>query len=91
MRPATLAELAERYAVEVPPIRGYGSFPEFSGMYVAATRVLSQPDDLARVVDEVVEDAFLAGAVWVEPSFYAPHYEGRFGTNEDTVTIVLDG
>lgn len=90
MRPATLAELAERYAVEVPPIRGYGSFPEFSGMYLAATRVLSQPDDLARVVDEVVEDAFLAGAVWVEPSFYAPHYEGRFGTNEDTVTIVLD-
>jgi adenosine deaminase len=89
MRPATLHELADHYGVEVPPIRGFGSFAEFSGMYVAATQVLQSPADLARVVDEVVEDAAMAGACWVEPSFYAPHYTGRYGSDQDTVEIVL--
>ncbi len=90
MRPATLAEMAERQGLDVPPTAGYGSFTEFAAMYEAATRVLRTPDDLARVVDEVVEDAALAGAVWVEPSFYAPHYTGRFGDDRDTVEIVLE-
>lgn len=90
MRPATLAELAERYGVDVPPIRGFGSFPEFSGMYVAACAVLREEADLRRVVDEVVEDAALAGAHWVEPSFYAPHHRARFGRDEDIVELVLD-
>jgi adenosine deaminase len=90
MRPTTLAELAEHYGVEVPPIRGFGSFSEFSGMYLAATEVLQAPEDLARVVDEVVADAAAAGATWVEPSFYAPHYTGRFGSDQDTVDIVLE-
>lgn len=90
MRPTTLAEMAERYGVEVPPIRGFGSFPEFSGMYVAACAVLREEADLRRVVDEVVEDAVLAGAHWVEPSFYAPHHRARFGRDEDIVELVLD-
>jgi adenosine deaminase len=90
MRPATLTEMAAHYGVDVPPITGFGSFPEFSGMYVAACQVLMKPEDLARVVDEVVEDAKLAGAAYVEPSFYAPHHNNRLGTTEAIVEMVLD-
>jgi len=32
----------------------------------------------------------LDGAVWVEPSFYAPHHRNRFGADEDIVDMVLD-
>ena len=37
MRSSTLAELAQKYDMEMPTIRGYGSFAAFSDMYVAAT------------------------------------------------------
>ena len=39
---------------------------------------------------EVVEDSVLDGAVWVEPSFYAPHHRDRFGADEDIIDMVLD-
>jgi adenosine deaminase len=90
MRPSTLAELAETAGIPVPEIRGYGSFTAFSDTYVAACQVLLTPDDFARLVYEVVEDSVLDGAVWVEPSFYAPHHRNRFGADEGIVDMVLD-
>jgi adenosine deaminase len=90
MRPATLAELADTAGIPVPEIRGYGSFTAFSDTYVAACQVLLTPDDFARLVFEVVEDSALDGAVWVEPSFYAPHHRNRFGEDEAIVDMVLD-
>ena len=39
---------------------------------------------------EVVEDSVLDGAVWVEPSFYAPHHREGFGADEDIIDMVLD-
>jgi adenosine deaminase len=90
MRPATLAELAEREGVEVPPIEGFGSFAEFVGTYVAATTVIATPDDLRRLFDEVVEDAALAGAVWVEPAFYAVRHTERLGPLEGVYELALD-
>ena len=90
MRPSTLAELAERYGMTVPEIRGFGSFPVFAAMYVAACEVLQTFDDLQRVVREVVEDSARDGAVWVEPSFYAPHHAQRLGPPEEVLAAVLD-
>ncbi len=90
MRPATLAELADTAGIPVPEIRGYGSFTAFSDTYVAACQVLLTPDDFARLVYEVVEDSVRDGAVWVEPSFYAPHHRNRFGADEEIVDMVLD-
>lgn len=90
MRPSTLAELAETAGIPVPEIRGYGSFSAFSETYVAACQVLLTPEDFARLVYEVVEDSVLDGAVWVEPSFYAPHHRNRFGADEDIIDMVLD-
>src|SRR6185436_3543570 len=85
MRPSTLAELADTAGIPVPEIRGYGSFIAFSDTYVASCQVLLTPDDFARLVFEVVEDTVLDGAVWVEPSFYAPHHRNRFGEDETIV------
>ena len=90
MRPSTLAELADAAGIAVPEIRGYGSFTAFADTYLAACQVLRTPDDFARLVYEVVEDSVLDGAVWVEPSFYAPHHRDRFGADEDIVDMVLD-
>jgi adenosine deaminase len=90
MRPETLNELAVGYGMPVPEIRGYGSFTAFAGMYVAACDVLRSEDDLRRVVDEVVEDNALAGAVWVEPAFYLPRHRDPFGGDEKLLEIVID-
>ena len=90
MRPSTLAELADTAGIPVPEIRGYGSFTAFADTYLAACQVLETPEHFARLVYEVVEDSVVDGAVWVEPSFYAPHHRDRFGEDEAIVDMVLD-
>lgn len=90
MRPETLAELAAAAGIEVPPIRGFGSFSAFSDMYVAACDVLRSEADLRRLVDEVVADAAVAGAVWVEPATYIPHHRERLGADDTVIGIILD-
>ncbi len=90
MRPATLAELAATYGLEIPPVRGYGSFAAFAGMYIAACEVIRTPEDLRRVVREVVEDAAVDGACWVEPALYAPRHLRRLGSPEAVVDIARE-
>jgi adenosine deaminase len=90
MRPSTLTALAADAGIPVPETRGYGSFSAFADMYVAACEVLQTPDDLARLVHEVVEDAAGAGAVWVEPSIYLPHHRERIGSDELVLEVLLD-
>ncbi|GAB2916495.1 adenosine deaminase [Rhodococcus aerolatus] len=90
MRPATLHELCERYGMEVPVIRGFGSFAAFDSTYVAACEVLKTHDDLVRVVHEVVEDAHAAGAVYLEPSYLPVHHRGRLGPDAETLDVVLE-
>jgi len=90
MRPATLAEMAAGYGLDVPSIRGFGSFRAFAGMYLAACEVIRTPDDLRRVVREVVEDAAADGAAWVEPALYAPRHAARLGSVEAVIEIALD-
>ena len=90
MRPSSLEEMAAAAGIPVPEIRGFGSFSVFSAMYVAACAVLRTPDDMARLVREVVEDAALAGAVWIEPAFYPPHHRELLGPPEQVTEIVLD-
>ena len=90
MRPGTLTELAEEAGIPVPEVRGYGSFGAFADMYVATCDVLRSMDDLRRLVDEVVEDAALAGAVWVEPATYLPQHNDRLGPDEAVLEVLLD-
>src|SRR4029079_12960364 len=89
MRPETLHELAGAAGLEVPPIRGFGNFSAFSGMYVAACDLLTSPDALARLTREVIEDSARDGATWVEPAVYLPHHNERLGAPEATLEIIL--
>jgi adenosine deaminase len=89
MRPATLQETAAAAGVEVPPIRGFGNFSAFSGMYVAACHTLTSPDALARLTREVIEDSARDGAVWIEPAIYLPHHNALLGPSEEVLDIVL--
>lgn len=89
MRSGTLHELAERYAMQVPPTRGFGSFSAFSHMYVAACQVLRTEDDFRRLIREVAEDGARAGAVWIEPAIYLPHHRERLGGDEALLELSI--
>jgi adenosine deaminase len=90
MRPATLTELAGRYEMPVPDIRGFGSFTAFAGMYVAACEVLQTPEDWHRLIIESAEDGAAAGAVWIEPSAFLPRHRDRLGVEEAVLEMALD-
>jgi len=90
MRPSTLAELSDRYGIAMPVVSGFGSFTAFADMYVGACEVLRTADDLVRLINEVVDDAAQAGAVWIEPAFYQPRYRDRLGTDEQILELFLD-
>ncbi|HST80126.1 MAG TPA: adenosine deaminase [Kineosporiaceae bacterium] len=90
MRPSTLAEIAGTYGIEVPPIRGYGSFSAFSELYRAAELVLQTETDLRRVVREVLEDAAADGAIYIEPQMYPGRYADRLGPPGDVLDLILD-
>ncbi len=66
MRQSTLAELSERYALPPPP-EPDGTFATFIRTYRAACDGLRTPEELHRLVHEVVQDAANDGAVWIEP------------------------
>jgi adenosine deaminase len=69
MRPSTLVDLSARYAAPTPSPPD-GSFRTFGLLYRAAAAVLRSPDDYARLVNEVVDDAAADGVVWVEPAVW---------------------
>ena len=95
MRPATMAELAETAGVPTPAVREYRSFAEFTLRYQAASWLIRSAPDLRRVVREVIEDAAVDGAVWVEPHFYPPRYAAgllspSLGSEAEVLELVLD-
>ena len=101
MRPSTLRELAGEQGrrlpaellepggahVDVTVRRGW---IRFQRLYDAARELLSGPDEVRRVVRELVEDEAAAGSGWLElqvdPTTYAP----RLGGLQATLELVLD-
>lgn len=82
MRPATLAELADRYGISVPPpLPGAaGTWAAFQDRYDASRAALRTPDDIARVITEAAVDDAGDGCGWLEiqvdPTSYAPVFGG---------------
>ena len=90
MRPATLAELAQAAGVVPPAIGAHCTFEEFLRLYAAAAELVRTPDELRRLVREVVEDAAADGAVWVEPHFYPTRYADVLSPTRGSEAAVLE-
>ena len=92
MRRSTLRERADHYGLQVVS-EGDGTFETFIKMYRSACEVIRTPDDLARLVREVAEDAVAAGAVWVEPSEWITDAQAArigLGNKQEVLEAVLD-
>ncbi|MFI5041352.1 MAG: adenosine deaminase [Acidimicrobiales bacterium] len=90
MRMSTLRELAEVYAIPLPPVGSYTSFTEFASLYEAACAVMRTHDDLRRLMREAIEDAADAGVVWFEPGMRPALHRGKFGGDADVLETLLD-
>lgn len=101
MRVATMLELAERQGRRLPPellaplgarvdVTVRRGWTRFQRLYDAARDLLQGPQEVRRVLHELVEDQAAAGAGWLElqvdPTTYAP----RLGGLQATVELVLD-
>ena len=89
LRRSTYLELAEAAGLPAPLPTSYGSFAAFGETMAAAAAVLRTESDVRRLVREVVEDAALAGAVWVEVSMWPGFLAGRLGPDEKAIDAVL--
>ena len=92
MRPSTLAELCARNGTPQPDPPD-GSFPTFIRLYRTAAAALRSPDDYARLVREVVEDAAADGVVWLEVAeWIMPDLPARLGlpSAEAHLEVLLD-
>lgn len=99
MRRSTLNELCGRYGIEPPPdTRGqvFDNFGGFNAVYWSACECIRTPDDLARVILEVAEDARSEGAWWIEPAFDGDRFtilrerDPLFDSPEDAWHFALD-
>jgi adenosine deaminase len=94
MRPATLAELADRYGVPVPPPLTPGmahGWAAFQTRYDAARAAVRTAEDIARVVVEAAADNAADGAGWLELQVDPTSYAERLGGLEPVVEAVLAG
>jgi adenosine deaminase len=82
-RPATIAEFAARAGRSyAPPTHYPGGFADFQIAYDEMTSYITEPEDLARICREVVEDDAAQGAHYTEPIILPSFYEARFGMTE---------
>jgi adenosine deaminase len=92
MRPATLAELAARRGLTVPPPLQPGTahdWAAFQVRYDAARAAIRSADDLGRVVREAVEDSTADGCGWLELQLDPASYAAVSGGAEAVLETVL--
>ena len=101
MRPATLREFAEAQGRSLPPgladplgarvdVTVRPGWVRFQRLYDAARDLLTGPDEVRRVVREIVQDQSRAGAGWLELQVDPTTYGPRLGGLQATVELVLD-
>jgi adenosine deaminase len=93
LREQTLRVLCARQGVSPPAIpskSGYSSFGQFQEVIRASHTILAVPENLASILDEIIEDAVSDGAVWIELSVWPGLFEGRLGSDTAALTAVLN-
>lgn len=76
MRHQTYVDLSRKYGQQPSSLAHYPSFEVFHHTYRSVVSLIRTPDDLRRLVREMVSDAARCGVIWIEPQFnpltYAP-------------------
>ena len=90
MRPETLTSLAEESGMAMGLPESFVDFKHFHTTYALANRAIRDAEHLGRLVFEVVEDAAIDGAVWVEPTLYLDSFTEVIGPGELILDIVAD-
>jgi adenosine deaminase len=89
MRGATLRELAAQAGRQAPDPRAFTTFAEFQEVFQAAyAATQARPENLLRLVREVVADAAADGVVRVQPHF-DPHVYPQFRAPQRVMELVL--
>lgn len=89
MRASTLAELAAEAGHTAPDPRAFTTFTEFQQVFAAAFQASqTRPENLRRLVREMIADAAADGVVWIQPHF-DPHAYPGFGSPEYVLEMVL--
>ena len=90
MRPETLTALNDENGTPMALPDRFVDFNHFQTAYALANRAIRNADHLSRLVFEVVEDAAIDGAVWVEPTLYLDSFTEVIGPGELVLEIVTD-
>lgn len=89
MRESTLVELSAADGRPATDPRAFTNFDDFQKIFQAAfAATQTRPENLLRLVREVVADAAADGVVWVQPHF-DPHIYSTFGPPEEVMESVL--
>ena len=89
MRHTTVIELCNKYNLPVPPDtrnQRYTNFDNFAMAYTTACNCLREPEDIHRIVHEMLLDALDAGCIWMEVAPSLLLYCHRFGGVEGTIS-----
>lgn len=84
-RPSTIAELADRSGVAYQVPTAFTNFAEFETAYLAMVEFIREPDDVARICREIVEDEAAQGVAYTQPLFVPSFFAARFGMSEAEV------
>jgi len=80
MRPATLRDIAAEADEPVPSWADFADFSDFEAAYGDVLRLIRRPDQLARIMTELADDAKADGVVYVEttlaPVLHAHLFDG---------------
>lgn len=88
IRETTLREMAAE--LDLPKLRSFTGFTEFNLTYRTMLTVLSVPENLARLFDEVLADAKVQGAVYAELGVMPALYLTTFGTHRDALEFTIE-
>jgi adenosine deaminase len=89
-RATTVTALAARHGLPVPDLSNYDGLAGFIARYRKVTDLIRTPDDLARLVDEVVADEAAQGVLYSEPMIGPKLYADRFGWPLDDAFAYID-
>lgn len=90
MRPATVAELAERYGVPAPQSEPDDDFGVFLAAYDGICDLIRSPDDLRRLFLELAEDGADEDCVWLEPHVFPPLLSRHLGDPVGVLELMVD-